>query len=692
MSIRKVNKDHLREHAGISLVQSQRILPPTSGNPLVFWTLHPTQPCEVNLTPLALGQAQRKATGGKKFQPFSGRPELIGQMLRSIRESLSYVLPGTAHQTLNVLRQWWRLLDRVEAAAAEAGQTMSRVDDVRLLTPVHAEFAHRSGMNASLFGKFRALVDSVRIELGARPTYWENPENDKSEKHLPMEDQRKALRIAVKRECRKVLARWALCDELKVLSTPPEDVAQVKLWRCVQHLKAVQQRTERAFPTVNALNNENHRKWAYENLGMGPPNLLLTSFPSHLDAHAIWTQCLINTPWNPSTLLSLDVTKPFLIDHFKDDPTDPHRRWIFSAETYKLVGEKERAGGKEQFIVGMWKSEDGPGHLIKTYLARVEPLRDALKAELVLAKASYNESKHNHEDASAKFSKIIQLEQGCRSVWLYVDFSGKIKWLNAQTGLPCSIDRRGVTYLEEVRHQLNLRRAELGISLIPKVSPRDFRVWYADYVYRAGNGSILAVKAALNHSQLRTTIGYVNTNILNQESSDAARRFLDILVGELDRGRIDFTILAYLFRHGTLTQEQEKLLVELRTLPKSRVGIACKDARNPPAHLKASPGGEACDVQRCLLCVEHAVLLPESLDGIVMREAELHAVQGHLSAVTWVEDRYDIELENHKQALRRFDLNKVTAARKNWAKRIASGEHIVPGLPMEAQPSLMELN
>ena len=262
------------------------------------------------------------------------------------------------------------------------------------------------------------------------------------------------------------------------------------------------------------------------------------------------------------------------------------------------------------------------------------------------------------------------------------------------------VNGKATHFMDEVVHLLNTQRVannarreennETLLPPIPHVTAKDFRVWFADYVYRASNGNMLHVKRALNHARLGTSSGYTDTNILNQNASDAARRFLNILVGELDIGRVDLTILANLYRYGVVTPEQEKTLVQLRTLPKSRMNVACKDALHPPAHLKAT-ANELCDVQRCMLCFEHAVLLPESLGGIAMRLEELRTLQGFLPIETWIEERYDIELKNNLMALRKFDLNQVLTARKTWAAAIACGDHYVPGLPLASSPEQMEL-
>lgn len=687
MSILRVNKDHLKEHGGVQPVAAQSLEAPQTGDALVFWTKHPKEPVQVNLHEFASGKS--KGSGGK-FVPFSGRPELLTQILPALQEQITYAARRSVSQFFTALRNWWRVLDSVELAAAKAGQVIERVEDVRLMTNVHAEAAYRRHMSRTNFGKIRSLVDVTRLALGARATHWEIPEDDPAEKHLPPEDQRRSLRVAVKRECRKVLEHWAACEELQVLDTPPEDPERRKLWACVRHMQAIQKKTGKVLPSTQELNNgSTYKQWTHQHLEAGLRFIRATAFPDCRDALAVWTQCLINTPWNPSTLLSLDVSERFLFDHFKDDPADPHRRWV-------LVGQKERSGGKDQFVFGMWKTLDGPGYLIKTYLARVEPLRDILKAELASAQARYLQLRRKAnsdgkvigdqaepEEAGKLFARIASLKQGCRSVWLFVNQKGEINWLQEHHSHYAGyVNGETASYLDEIRRDLNLQRVAHGEKPVPKVSPKDFRVWFADYVYRSSQGSILAVRSALGHSSLGTSVRYVNTNVRNQEASDSARKFLDILVDELDHGRIDLTILAHLYRHGKLTPEQEKRLADLRTLPKSREGVACKDAHHPPAHLRATPG-EACDVQRCLLCVEHAVILPESLDGIAMREAELRAMQNFLPATSWVEEKYDIELENHMLALRRFDLNHVIAARRKWTQLIARGEHLIPGVPSD---------
>lgn len=701
--MRTYSKDHLKEHGAVTLAVTSRLAPPKSDDVLIYWTHHADHPCEVDLTSFAHGQkkSKHKKGGGIKFRPFSGRPELIRQLCPAIQEILLYATEKTVSSYLMSLREWWRILDAVEEEAEAAGNPIKRVDDVRLLTHVHSQLAKEKGVNRKSFGNFRALVDTTLVALGKSRTYWESPEDSIKEKRIPPQSQRDELRFEVRNSCRRVLELWDLSDRLSRTDNKPTDPFEFIIWRNTKYYRFAQKESGKVIPSPADLKDP-IPSWAYNTRGNFESSLWRsTIFPTHRDADAVWHQCLLNTGWNSSTLTYLDASKNFLIDHFKDDAENQHRRFVLSPQTYDLIGNKGRSPGKEQIITGQWKSLDAPGHLIKTYLARVEPLRELLKEQLTIEMLKYEQMSHTkYEELTAQFAKIKKLEQGIRSVWLYVNHCGNVSWISDQLNKSGFIQGYPATYLEEIIYHLNQKRDSKNVLIakssqpflqhIPHVRPKDFRVWFSDYVYRTSFGNMLQVKKALNHTRTQTSANYVNTHTLNQESSNSARYFLNILVKELDTGRVDLTMLAHLYRHGNLTPEQEGLLTQARALPKSRMKIGCKDARHPPSHIKATPNG-LCDVQRCMLCLEHAVLMPESLDGIAMRVEELRALQSAIPLEMWIEEMYDLELKNNLLALHGFDINQSLIARKKWAQAIAQGTHYVPGIPLSSSFDFMEL-
>ena len=190
MSIRRVNKDHLKEHAGVAPAERRDADAPEADDPLSFWTRHPTEPVLIELHEFADGRPSKDGGKGAKYLGFSGRPKLIEQLLPAIKESWAYFTDASVANTKNALRDWWRLLDAVEQAAARSESPMTRVEDVRLLSNMHAQAAKAARMPRTKHGVFRRLADVTLLALGEAETHWESPENETSLKHLPPEAQR----------------------------------------------------------------------------------------------------------------------------------------------------------------------------------------------------------------------------------------------------------------------------------------------------------------------------------------------------------------------------------------------------------------------------------------------------------------------------------------------------------------------
>ncbi|RYZ92140.1 MAG: site-specific integrase [Proteobacteria bacterium] len=491
--------------------------------------------------------------------------------------------------------------------------------------------------------------------------------------------------MALKRACRGVLAKWAQFDRLIESASTPEDPKDALLYRHAQHFRAMQDRYGKVLPAPSELRNGVNEADFKKRTGLSMKMLRETAFPTRFDADATYHLCLCNMGWNPSTLLSLDVSQKFLFTHPKDDLDDPHKRFVLSPETYTLTGNKVRSGNKEQIVVGQWKTQEGPGNVIRTYIERTVPLRKLLEMRLLEAKRRYAELVGNsapYGECAKQFEGMQRLEQGCRSIWLYIDNFGDIVWLGSkQKEGHINNEGKKTTFVAVVINQLNEHRAQRNELMIPHVTPSDFRDFFATYVWRASGGSILAVKRALGHAQLRTSADYLDNNVLNQEADDAARSFLNVLVDELGKGRVDLTLLSHLHRHGAVTPEMKQRLVEHRALARSRMKIACRDPRNPPPQIRTSGKG-LCDDNRCLMCPENAVLLPESYDGIAMRVEEILALQANLPIETWISADYPLELKNNLAALRLFDMNLVLTSRQRWAAMIVNGKHNVPGAPI----------
>lgn len=673
MSIRKVKKDHLKEHAGVELLKPFSL--PDHGDPLKFWTHHETDNHLVDLTPLAEGQYENPATGNWNG-PFSGRPQLIRQLASAIEIGFTGITSDTAKNRLGLLRQWWRLLDAVEKDAEEKGQPMYRVEDVRQLTAVHREFAYRSGMRQHPFRIFISYANVVLKQLEAPGLYWKSPENPEPKRHLPPQDQSKALRHALRRKWYEVRDRWEFMDRIRSEGFVPHNGEEADLLKHWCHFAEKQHMTGKANPaTADLIGKRKQASDFTDSTGMYVSTMRTIVFPTRADAEAAFYLCLAQTGWNPATLYSLDASETILQNH----PRDENR--------YLLVGKKARSGGEDQPVTGLWRTTSGPGFIVDAYMKRIEPLREQLKADLLAEKQKY--AQLIQEGASAdgltrQLKEIRQLEKGIRSVWIYVGKQG-VNWLTQKkaSNSHATNDGRKLHYVSRVLEELNCERAKRGATLIPLVTPSDFRDIFAEFVWRASGGNILALKNALRHKRVTTSERYVNNNILNAERDGEIITFHNNLFGQLYEGIVDATTLAHEQRYGPVTKEQKQRLNEYRALQRSRIVMGCRDPFHPPEDIQQNSGNRRlCRSQRCLLCKKNAVILPESLSGIAMRIEELVAMQEAIPVTTWLISRFPEEMDNCLYVLKKlFPTEDVRQAREHWKQRIADGSHRIPGIP-----------
>ena len=676
MSIRRYEKDHLKQHARIELVAPAQQSLPDHVDLLKFWTEHATERKLIDLTLFAEGESQRPRGATKKQWggPFTGRPQLIHQMALTIKESCSGYTDESVRSLYGALRIWWRLLDAVEKAAEELGQPMDRVEDVRQLQPMHFEFALRDKMRQPKFNVFLSCANSILKNLGVPILYWNAPRSAAPKRDLPPEDQVHALRVRLKQVWEGVRRQWGQMAHLQAEGFVPQTKEESDLLRHWRYLAELQLKYAKVLPSPVELYNGASSSQFYERFGLSVSMMRAIAFPTRWDVDTAFHLCLANTGWNPAVLYSLNAEKhdQFLRSHHKDE-----RRYL-------LLGMKAKAGGKEQPVSGLWKTPWGPGRIIRDWIERVEPLRKQLRSEVLHARQIYTEMKQrgaSPDELSRQLDDIQTLEAGCRSVWLYVSAGGKILWLAQRDSGGHRINGKQASYLAVIIDQLNCERVLRDEVPIPSVAQSDFRDIFATFIWRQSGGNLFIVMRLLNHAHLATTERYVDNTVLNAEHDQQARTFLDHLFAELGKGRVDIVILTHLQRHGVVTPEMEERLHDFRTLQRSRMGIACKDPTHPPPEIQSKTNGrQLCTPQRCLLCKSHAVILPESLPGVAMRVEELEAIQRAVSMENWLASDYRQELSNGLDVLKLFSADNVKNARIRWAQAIETGDHHIPGL------------
>lgn len=657
------HKDHLRELKVVLATVDQ----PSSaedGDVLLFWTAHPTKKSLVDLRVLRDGQAAPKNPGGSPSWtgPFKGRPELILEMLPALQDQLAPMAEKSVYQLINSLKTWWRVLDSLENDFPNFPSLVSTSQ----LNALHRQRAVERNVDRLAFNSFVLLANKTRVAIGLKPLYWPRPEQKARSRKLPPSWQTDLLRRELKHRWYSVLDRWELADSLlsagKPLVAAEADPAtferQKRLLRSYQFFQEVITKTghprpENIFEFHDALNERQYYEEGYDQFAM-----LKGRYPDGDDIRACFVLCLATTGWNPATLLDLNVGIEFIEVHPKD------------SKRYILRGMKSR-GGVEQVSEGLFKSQASAAAVLQTLIARTEPLRAHLRLELHELELRLSSAAAADKNSIRK--GIEALAEGIRSPWLYVSpTSAGIHWLNKTSS-------RTTQFIAEFIGQLNRKQSE--DRQLAVLTASDFRDAYAANIYHASGGSILAVMKALGHRRLSSTKAYLENTLLKEEHRVLYETFSKGLWHEIRvHRRVDPSILAKWSRDGSVTENERARLTDYRGLMRSRLGVGCKDPRNPPKHIAPafSANEESlCHVQRCLLCTENAVIFPESLSGICKRLAELRHIQQHMSVAAFLQSSFKEELDNTELALLAFDADEVATQVADWTTRISNGSHRV---------------
>lgn len=675
MGIRAGNntKDHLR-YPGTAPALTLVLTPsPTTSHesPLRFETSHTDKPCFVDLTVFKDGELRPSKKGGTWAGPFKGRPEFIAELLPAIRDQLAPLAEKSVEQYLVSLRAWWRLFDVLEATASAQPILASTAQ----LNELHRQCALDRGMRRLAFSNFLRLANTTRSALGLGPLLWQSPEDKVGNRHLPQTWQTDHVRRALKHRWFATVDRWALADELRHGSsmeqqTPVADPERARLLRNYQHFDAVVKATRHPRPTMQAL-WEDITKTGFYREGYSVADMLRGCYPDGNDVRAAFHLCLATTGWNAAVLLSLDIDEPFIEAHPKD------------AGRYIMRGTKWRAGGTEQVSEGLFKTQGSAGVVLQTLIARTAPLRDQLRRELQACNVRFAElntvTSGNGSELDSVRRRMTTLRQGVRSPWLFASQgSVDIQWLT-DNNFSKSVEKLTASYIGDLI--VNLNRHQPVDRQLTRLTASDLRDAYAVNAYHASSGSILSVMKALGHRQPRSTQIYLHNTLLKEEHRKLFGTFSAALWQEMaSEGRVDPTILAKLSRDGVATTEQRERLRSYRTIMLSRVGVGCKDPLHPPRHIAPDfvPDGKAmCHVQRCTLCVEHAVILPESLPGLCKRLAELRHLRPRMGVGAFQESSFLEEMDNAELALLAFDAAEVERNINEWSGRIANGTHRV---------------
>jgi integrase len=667
MGIRKNPKSHTSPEStsenACSINRFEK--PDKASNPLIFWTKghKDNSSVLVNLEVFSSGEAAPRSFG-RWAGPFSGRPQLILELAPIIKSSLEDRSPSLTETYIKSLREWWRLFDLVESR--DSTTTHCRVSTVGDINIIHRQVASDNNMHPTVFRAFVRIVNAKLLATGLPQLHWVSRRSEPAIRHIPTASQIEKIRATLKRRWFKALDIWEMADRLTSGETPksPEEERLLKNYRFLQDSVATSGHPRPSF--FSGASRKMERIFYLNELDLA--EMLAGFYPNAQSVRVAFHLCQLQTGWNASVLLSLDVSQNFIEPH----PKDPKR--------YLLRGFKHRAKTR-QIFEGLYKTQASPGGIITELIRRTEPLRSRLKSELNLLELGAREegaAGSGKENLDVLRAKIQKLRQGVASPWLFVTRqSDSIQWLNENSASTSGKSGKN-TFLEDLIQDIN--QNQLPENKIHRITGGDFRDAFAASIYARSGGQVLHVMKALGHKSLRSTQVYLENNIINERSEVLYRKFSESLWHEIKISKkADPSVLAKWARDGEPSESHRLRLHSYRSLMRSRLGIGCKDPTEPPKNIAPNfiaDGSRLCHVQRCTLC-ENAVVFPESIQGLSKRVAELNYIKSKMSIASFLDSSFHEELLNTEEILEFFDSKEVVAEIDKWTDLINNALHQV---------------
>lgn len=590
---------------------------------LTFWSSH-QKSVQVDLTEFARGSTGPQRAGSRWGGNFTGRPDLLRELLPYVRSSWVGLSPGAIQDGVGALRVWWRILDEAESPDAHAGRRIARVTSVADLNDLHAALARKKQIGTEAHQKFVRLVNLCRTGLGLPPVFWPRPERDARPAELPEYWEIEKIRHQLKRRWFAALDRWAALDRL--------------------NLEQAGANSSDGFAATGIA---------------APPRPAIGHHPIGDEVRSAFHLVLLASGWNAQTVLDIDLSRRFIEPH----PTNAG---------YHIVYGIKAKGNSEHFVVGRDKRSDSPGTILRALIERTEPLRARLRRELSGVESGLEFLPNN----TRLRTRSVWLRAAIRSPWLFVHekTQGRIAYLQCAN----SGKGRGRSFLELLIRDIN-SGSPADAQVRATITASDFRDAYVGFAYEFSNYNILSAKIAATHRHATSTQHYLRQRQWRAHSAKKIHHFTQALWQEIEqRQSVDPAILRGLVERGEVSEEQRVRWEQHKD--RTRVGVGCKDFRHPPAHIAPRHvEGAGCRVQRCTLC-EHAVVFADSLDHLARRRAELEVLRTQIPVPSWTSSSFPEELDATEAVLGKFDKGSVADRVAHWHEQIRCAAHRPPGM------------
>lgn len=377
-------------------------------------------------------------------------------------------------------------------------------------------------------------------------------------------------------------------------------------------------------------------------------------FPTKLEVQKVFLLFLLRTGWNPQTALDLDVHSECVFPH----PTSPD---------HHIVRSVKARGNTEQVAIGLEKSKLSPGNLVRIMIEHTRWLRDETLVKLKLADSEFSAAAPADQPELRRH--IAELRRISITPWVYATQDAQPSALNQSYSM-----HKGKPLMQLLIREINAT-GNFPFLIPDSIRPTDLRDAYVGFAYQQSGYSWMVAKLAAGHKSIASVKHYLRQRQWKAFGEQKVAAFQSALWSEIQERRvIDPAVLFALVERGEITEQQRLRWLEHKD--RTRVGVGCRDFRNPPRRLVPDHvSGTGCRVQRCMLC-PLAVVFPDSIDHLARRLAELQHIHQSIPLQAWIESSFDEELINTESALQLFDGAKVEERLSYWRTAIAKGWHV----------------
>lgn len=603
---------------------------------------------------------------------FSGRPDLLADLMPALARANRTAAPNQANARRNAVVSFFRFLDAFEEHLATEKVPFEKVTRLHHITAMHMKYFTMPGPNwdaatGSQARVVRAAIREMIEEMMLPSVFMAAIPDPRNRRETPSGAAGLRLIEFLREKVVATLARWRRADGLAAsgrnllivqrdphpgrgrpsLSFVPNEADAHTTYRALIEAtgKVAPTTTDLAIATDYRIEGDLPMWWPkhvaeHERAGKKVQwrEVVEGLYPTAEDVAVFHLLFLARSAWNAVTAASihLDSWNSFY---------DEHHCWIFAP--------KPRSRGELQWTISKTVGNTSSFALVSVLAERGRRLRELVSKDPSLA---------NLPDVVA------------RSPWVGLAVSGYNPVFVVDPYATATLNNR----LKSIIEECNARYADE--LQVPVMTTGDFRDLAAAIIYKESKYSSWMVHLLLGHKLVRTTREYGFRRASFAESFGQVRTVMNDIFSQIEESsEFDITLTRARVQ-GMSVSEEDILRLEVARKYRTYDGCGCADPYSPPVSI--DPGNKR---DGCTVCVQqhrcaasgcpNAFVFNDSLSYLCRRVAELDHLRVLIGFVRFDEGSEAGDLAALKETLTQWPKTDVDTEVRYWKSRIEDGTH-----------------